>query len=100
MLQGFVQLPADVQLGIQVLIVGIMAVAIQWLITAVPWLAFLSNYAQEWGLLLAGIVITALQNALPTGYEDVSIKGVVFVLAVIGLFVKFLRARGVRGFAE
>jgi hypothetical protein len=96
----FVQLPSDVQLLIQALVVALVALAINWVIVAVPWLSFLANYAQEWGLLLAALLIDFIQNALPTGSDDVSIKAILFILALIGMFVKFARARKVKGFAK
>ena len=98
MLQGFVALPADVQLAITSLVGVVVAIAIQWIIKQFPFLSFLAAYAQEWGLLLGAVVVDALQNALPTGFEDVSIKAILFVLALIGMFVKFLKNRGVQGF--
>jgi hypothetical protein len=96
----FVQLPSDVQLAIQALAVALVAVAVNWLIVAVPWLAFLQAYALEWGMLVAALLIDFIQNALPTGSDDVSIKAIIFILALIGMFVKFLKARQVNGFAE
>jgi hypothetical protein len=98
-MQWFVPLPSDVQLLIQALVVALVALAINWVIVAVPWLSFLENYAQEWGLLLAALLIDFIQNALPTGSDDVSIKAILFILALIGMFIKFARARKVKGFA-
>jgi len=99
MLQGFVELPADAQVAITALVTAVIAFALEWLIKSVPWLAFLKAYAAEWGLALSAVLLDVIQNALPTGYEDVAIKGVLFVLALIGAFVKFAKARGVKAFS-
>ena len=95
---NFVALPSDVQLAIQALVVAAVAFAIQFVIVRVPFLKFLAAYAQEWGLLLSAAVIDFIQNALPTGSDDVSIKAILFILALIGMFVKFAKSRKVEGF--
>ena len=96
---NFVALPTDVQLAILAVVIAAVAFAIQWVIVAVPWLAFLANYAREWALLLSALLIDFIQNALPTGSDDVSIKLILFILALIGMFVKFAAVRQVKGFA-
>lgn len=96
---NFVALPSDVQILIQSLAIALVTVAINFVIGRVPFLKFLAAYAQEWGLLLGGLLIDTIQNVLPTGSDDVSIKGIVFLLALIGMIVKFAKARGVRGLA-
>ena len=98
MINSFVALPAEAQIAIQALIGALVVFVIQWVIARVPFLAFLAAYAQEWGMLLSAVVLDALQNALPTGYEDASIKGVLFLLALIGTFYKYARSKGVQGF--
>ena len=97
---NFVALPSDVQLAIQALVVALVAVVLQWVIARVPFLKFLAAYAQEWGLLLSAALIDLIQNALPTGSDDVSIKAILFILALIGMFVKFAKSRKVAGFTE
>lgn len=103
--QGFVALPDNIQVSITGLVVAVVAFAFNWVIGIAPWLKFLRAYEQEWSLALSALVISWLQNLLPTGYEDVSIKGVAFLLALIFAFVPYMLARktairkGLNGFA-
>jgi len=97
-MQGFVALPTDVQLALTAVIVSAVVFAVQFAIGRFPWLSFFSAYAREWGLAIAALLIEYIQNALPTGYDDVSVKLILFVLALIGVFVKFAAARNVKGF--
>ena len=99
-MQWFVPLPSDVQLLIQGAVVALVALAINFVIVRVKWLAFLAAYAQEWGLLVSALLIDYIQNALPTGSDDVSIKAILFIFALLGMFVKFLKVRSVKGFTE
>lgn len=94
---NFVALPSDVQIIIQSLAIAVVTLAISFVVGRVPFLKFLAAYSQEWGLLLGGLLIDTIQNALPTGFDDVSIKGIVFFLALLGMLVKFAKARGVQG---
>lgn len=110
MLAYFVSLPDDMKATITGLIIGVLGLAIDYLIGVLPpWLgpigAFLKKYQQEWGLAIAAALITWLENALPSGYDDVILKGISFLLALIALFVPYFvlrnvfKARGVKAFA-
>ena len=102
---GFVALPDNLKGLIDGLFIAAFALLFDWAIGRLPWLEFLRRYQQEWALGASIAFVTWLQNLLPTGYEDVSIKGVAFVLALIAVFVPYmlarraLAARKVRGFA-
>lgn len=99
-MEFFVAIPDSEKVLITAFFMAAVAFGIQWLVKAAPWLAFLKNYAQEWGLMLSVVAISWLENFLPTGYEDVSIKGVAFLLALIGTFVKWAQLRGIRAFRD
>ena len=109
MLQSFVQLPDEMKASIVGLVVALFALGVDYLIGILPpalgWIGtFLKKYQQEWALAIAAALVTALENLLPSGYEDVSIKGVAFLLALIAVFVPFLfvhkafKASGVKAF--
>lgn len=100
MLAYFVALPDEAKVLITAAVMAGVAFVIQWIIKAVPWLAFLEAYAQEWGLMLSLVFINAIENYLPTGYEDASVKGVMFLLALLSLLPKFAKARGVKSFQK
>lgn len=102
--QGFVALPGEMQAAITGLFIAAFALGFDWVIGRVSWLAFLRRYQSELAVLAATGFTAWLQNILPTGYEDVSIKGVGFVLALIAAVIPYLVvrralvARGVNGF--
>lgn len=94
---SFVELPSDVQLAVVGVVVVLVGLAVEFAISYVPWLAFLRNYAQEWGLLLGAVVLEAVQNWLPSEYPEASILAVQLVLAIIAIIMgarKFLVNRG------
>jgi hypothetical protein len=94
---SFVELPSDVQLAVVGVVVVLVGLAVEFAIAYVPWLAFLRNYAQEWGMLLGAVVLEAIQNWLPSEYPEASILAVQLVLAIIAIIMgarKFLVNRG------
>lgn len=99
-MNGFIELPSDVQGLIVAAVLAVVAFVIEWIVKAVPWLSFLKAYAQEWGMLLAVVVVNYIENVVPTGYDDLAIKGILFFFALLGAFVKFARARGVESFQK
>jgi hypothetical protein len=104
--QGFVQLPDEQQAAITGLFIAGFALGFDWVIGRVAWLEFLRRYQSEWAIAAAIGFIGWLQNILPTGSEDVSIKGVGFVLALLIAVIpyrvvrKILANRGVKGFVK
>jgi hypothetical protein len=89
----FVQLPDALKASIVGLFVALFALGFDFLIGKIPWLEFLRKYQQELAVSLSAAFITWLENFLPSGYEDVSIKGIAFLLALIFVFVPYLAAR-------
>ena len=93
----FVELPAEIQASLVGLVVALFALIVDYILGVLPpalgWLGdFLKKYQQEWALALGSALVVWLQNVLPSGYEDVSIKGITFILALIAAFVPFLLA--------
>lgn len=95
---NFVEFPVELQSAVIGLVVALFALIVDYLIGILPpafgWLGdFLKRYQQEWALAAGAALLELLQNVLPTGFEDVSIKGVAFVLALIAVFVPYLLVR-------
>lgn len=103
-MQGFVALPDEQKATITGLFIAGFALLFDFAIGRVPWLEFLRKYQTEWALVAAVAFITWLENILPTGFEDVSIKGIGFILALLAAVIPYLLIRkalvrrGVRGF--
>ena len=94
----FVELPSNLQAAVIGLVVALFALVVDFIIGVLPasfkWVGdFLKKYQQEWALAAGAALLELLQNVLPTGFEDVSIKGVAFVLALIAVFSPYLLAR-------
>lgn len=102
--QNFVDLPDTIKNSITGLVIALFALGFDYLIGRVAWLEFLRKYQMEWAIMAASSLIVWLEGFLPTGYEDVSIKGIAFLLALIFVFVPYLvarkafAARGVKAF--
>lgn len=100
----FVPLPEGTKVTIDVLVVAILALGIEFAVSKLPFLAFLKAYAQEWGLMLSAVLIPVIENFLPGGvFAEASVTGVQFVLAVIAAILasrKFLAKRSLFGFKE
>jgi hypothetical protein len=94
---SFVELPSSTQLGVIALVSTLVALAITYLIAYAPWLSWLENYKEEWGVAAGLAVLEVLQNALPGDYPEASILAVQLALAVIAIYFgvkKFLISRG------
>lgn len=94
---SFVELPANVQLAVVGLVVVLVNLAVTAAIAYVPWLAFLEQYKEEWGLALGALAVTSIQNWLPTQYPEASVLAVQLVLAILAIVMgakKFLAKRG------
>ena len=100
----FVDLPANVELGITAVITALFYLAVRFLVAKIPWLGgFFDRYAKEWALALSVAFIGWLENALPSAYPDIAVLAVQLVLAVFAAFgfgAKFLANRGVKGFVK
>src|SRR5687767_9907040 len=93
----FVELPSETQLAVLGLAVVLVDLAVTYAISYVPWLAFLEEYKEEWGMLAGVAALAALQNALPSQYPEASILAVQLVLAIIAIVMgikKFLANHG------
>lgn len=99
--QGFVQLPEDVTSGISM----VVALAVSWvfarLILLIPFLKFLEPYRTPLTLAVSAEVIVLIQNAIPTGYDDVAATGFRFLLAIFAVVfgvLKYLQIKQFRAF--
>ena len=102
MIQSFVQLPDPLVANLTAVIVTVIVLSINFLIVRVPFLAFLANYATEWGYVAAAAFVGWVQNSTPDAYGEIAIHALYIVLAVIGLVTgakRLLASRGVKGFA-
>lgn len=102
MLQSLVQLPAELQALIGVLVTFVVSFLLVQLASAWPWLAGqLGQYKQEIIVWATGVIVALLQgwlNLIPVEWEPVAVLAlqlIVAVFAVLGFF-KFLANRGVR----
>ena len=97
----FVALPDATRLAITAVVVAAVGLAFAWIGTRLPWtVPILSKYKEEVSLALSGVLIGAIENALPSAYPEISLLVVELVLAVlaaIGLF-RLLGKAGVKGF--
>lgn len=99
----FVQLPDTERLAITAFVVAVVGFAFTKIAERLPWTAPLfEKYKMEISMVLSGVLIGFIENALPSAYPEISILFVQLVLAVlasIGLFRLFSRA-GTPGFRE
>lgn len=98
--QGFVDLPDEVEGGITAVIVWAVSWLFVQLITLVPFLSFLDEFKMPLALAIAAQLIAFLENIIPDAFGGVAIAGIVLVLTVLALFGvgEQLRKREVRGF--
>jgi hypothetical protein len=90
MLNGFVELPGDVQLSITLLITAFVGLVILYIGQKLPWsLPILEKYKEVIALDLSALLILWLQNALPTGSDEISILAVKLVVAALTLWLGF-----------
>lgn len=85
-IQGFVDLPGEVEAGITAVIVwGISWLFVQ-LITLIPWLMFLEQFKMPLALAVSAQLIAWIEAFVPDAFGGVAIAGIVFVLAILALF--------------
>jgi hypothetical protein len=98
--QGFVELPDEQKIAISGIFVAVFALLFDAAIGRLSWLEFFRQYQEAWALAASTLFTAWLQNALPTGFEDLSIKFVALLIA-IALYLlgrTWLARRGVKGF--
>ena len=104
MLFGFVDLPPDVELKVIAVVTALFYLGARFIVARLPWLGgFFERYAAEWALAISVAFVAWLENALPSAYPDIAVLAVQLVLAVlvaVGVTVKFLAGRKVKGFAK
>ena len=100
--QGFVQLPADQETALTGIFIAVVALAFDFIIAQVPWLAFLKQYQEALSLSLAALLVKALENLLPTGSDGISIPavGLLISVALYLLGRTALMKNGVKAFAK
>ena len=97
----FVQLPDPERVAVQALVTLGVGLLFAWIATKFPWTApFLDKYKMELSIALGGVVVSAIEAALPSAYPELSIRLVQFLLAVIAAIgVNAVMAKaGVKGF--
>jgi len=100
MLESFVALPDPVKVGITAVVLWGVSFFFAKLIALVPFLKFLEEFREPLALAIAASFIGWLENALPTGLDNVAVLAIQLLLAVLAAFGvgNALKARGVRGF--
>lgn len=100
--QGFVDLPPALESSVAIVVATLLTLGLDFLIGFAPFLAFLRAYQEGFAISISGLFIAAIENALPTGSESLSIAGVEFALAIaLYLLVRLaLMRRRVRGFVK
>lgn len=83
MVQGFVDLPDSQEMAINGVFVAVGALVFDFLIGRFAWLEFFRQYREAWSLALSALAIRALENGLPTGSDELSIKAVALLIAVV-----------------
>ena len=87
MLQGFVQLPSELQAFITAAVIGLVGLAFTQLFKLWPWLKnLLGQYVEEVGVALAAAVVGWIQDALnmiPPKWEAAGGAFLAFVVAVL-----------------
>jgi hypothetical protein len=99
-LQGFVDLPVEQEQAINGIFLALFSLLLDLAIGKIPWLEFFRQYREAWSLTFSTLFIGWLQNILPTGFEDLSIK-IVAVLIALALYLlsrMVLKRRGVQAF--
>lgn len=90
MLAQFVELPADVQLSITVLVTVLVGLLFAYVGSKLPWsVPILAKYKEEVALDLAALVVAKLQDVLPTGYDEVSVLAVKLIIAALTLWLGY-----------
>ena len=85
-MEGFVALPDDVKIGIAAVVLWLVSFVFSQLIALVPFLKFLEEFREPLALAIAAALIGWLENALPTGLDNIAILAIQLVLAVLAAF--------------
>lgn len=98
--QQFVDLPEGQELAITGIFITVVALLFDFSIGKFPWLSFFKQYQEAWAVALAAVSITALENALPTGSDEISINAVALLIAIVLYLLgrTWLIRRGVKSF--
>lgn len=98
----FVDLPPSVELSVTAVVTAAFYLLVRFVVAQLPWLGgFFEKYAAEWALALSVAFIGWLENFLPSAYPDISVLAVQLVLAIlaaVGVGIKLLAGRNVKGF--
>jgi len=100
LVQTFVDLDDNVELGITGVVVWLVSWFVAQLIFMLPFLKFLEDFKQPLALALAAQLIAFIEHSVPDAFGGIAVAGVVLLLAVLAYFKigEALTARGVRGF--
>lgn len=82
----FVAFPDYIKTGIVALFVWVFAWLFGMLVTAVPFLAFLSPYIPGVAAAAAAAVIAWMQNAVPDKFGDVATQAIKLILMLLAIF--------------
>lgn len=96
-----VDLPGNTESAVVAVAIGVIALLIKYAVAYFPWLSFLKQFEQEWGIALGALIVGLLETYLPGGeWLQVSNLSVLLVVAVITtLLGKIALARAkVQGF--
>jgi len=84
----FVQFPDYIKTGIVAVFVWVAAWLFGYLVSLLPFLAFLADYIPGIASAAAAAVIAWMQNAIPDGYDGLAeqvLKLILMVLAIFGI---------------
>lgn len=82
---GFVELPDPVKLGIEAVVVWLLAALFTNLILLVPFLAFLVPFQIPIAMALAAALIGWLEQIIPDAWGTVAVYAIQFVLALLAM---------------
>lgn len=100
--QWVVDLPDAQETGIKIVVAALLALAFDFIIGVAPWLEFLRSYQEAMALALGLLVVSTIENYLPTGSDPIAIPAVgLFIAIALYLLGRTLLARRrVKGFVE
>ena len=79
-----VDLPGNTETAVVGLAIAVVALLVKYAVAYFPWLYFLKQFEQEWGVALGALVVGLLENYLPGGaWLEVSNLAVLLVVAVV-----------------
>ena len=99
---NFVALPEYQKLAITGIFIAVLALVLDFAIGKLPWLVFFRQYQEVWATGVAIAFTNWLENALPTGTENLSISAVGLLIAAALYFLgrTALRRKGVASFVK